>query len=285
MQTMPTLEGRSLELYKSIDEAEYTRYTELVQERARVAVAPQAEHKHQLFHDAESTFWVTAWTLARSAPKDYKEEKTWPPVLNRFVMAMETHEPGPDAVDSRDTVVIGLDGWTGVLHPSLVSVAGMLDQMHDYISPEWQYRPELDVEHVHEALMRLLLTEIVRIEDSGADVGLVIGGRVLPISGGSKGNVHSSSVYQLIAKSSGTHLQAPRNDAPDTNPQAPTDPTQDSPQLTNAGEPQPRRSLKPQHALAPAPLDQSPDLITKVKQYPSKTDYHLEMPGAKTKVN
>ncbi|KAG8726042.1 hypothetical protein FRC10_007542 [Ceratobasidium sp. 414] len=179
-KAMPTLEGRALKLYKSNNEAGYTKYTEMVQKRAHVPATPQVEHKHQLFHDAESTFWVIAWTLTRSAPKDYKEEEEWPPALHRFVTAMETHQAGPDVPDYRIATVFGRDRWQDVLHPTLASVTGMLSQMHDYTHPEWQHRPELDVEHVHEALMRLLVAEIVRVEDSGADVGLIVGGRALP---------------------------------------------------------------------------------------------------------
>ncbi|KAG8739141.1 hypothetical protein FRC10_006111 [Ceratobasidium sp. 414] len=179
---MPKLEGRSLELYKSKAETEYTKYTEMVQQRPYDnATPPEVEHKHQLFHDAESTFWVIAWVLARSAPTDYKKETQWPVKLGAFVRAMETHEPGVNySTDSRAEAVHGLKGWKDVLHPSLASVATMLHQMRRYVRPEWQYRPELDVEHVHEALMRLLVTEIVRIEDSGADVELIIGARTLP---------------------------------------------------------------------------------------------------------
>ncbi|KAG8709039.1 hypothetical protein FRC08_018571 [Ceratobasidium sp. 394] len=176
---MPTLEGRSLELYKSIDEAGYMKYTEAVQIRNSLPVACQAEHRHQLFHDAESTFWVIAWTLACAAPKHYEEENKWPAALNRFVLAMKNFKPRPDELDSRPSAVQGND-WKDVVHPNLASSADMLLRMHRYVCPEWHYRPELDAEHVHEALMRLLLTEIARVEDSGADVELVVGARVLP---------------------------------------------------------------------------------------------------------
>ncbi|KAG8732362.1 hypothetical protein FRC10_000969 [Ceratobasidium sp. 414] len=205
---MPTLEGRALELYKFSNEAEYTKYTEAVQERAHVPATPQVEHKHQLFHDAESTFWVIAWTLARSAPGDYRKEETWPPRLIRFVATMETHQPGPDAADGRDGFH-GLNSWTAILHPSLASVTGMLLQMHSYVRPEWQHRPKLNVEHVHEALMRLLLTEIVRIEDFGGDVELVVGGREL---------------HQPVTMMLNMHLEVPQSGAPDAKPQASTGP-------------------------------------------------------------
>ncbi|KAG8732364.1 hypothetical protein FRC10_000971 [Ceratobasidium sp. 414] len=275
-KAMPILEGRALELYKFSNEAEYTKYTEAVQERAHVDISSQVKHKHQLFHDAESTFWVTAWTLACSAPRDYIREEAWPEELDWFVSVMETHQPGPKA-DSRDVCAQGLDEWTVVLHPSLASVAGMVSQMHSYVHPEWQHRPELDVEHVHKALMRLLLTEIVRIEDSGADVELFVGGRALPTASDSRPlqrNTHSSSMQQLTTMMLNTHLQMPQSDAPD----ATTDPTQGGSQPTDAGEPQPQPPRRSQRALALQSTGEPPDLIAKAKKYSWKTEYHLETP-------
>ncbi|KAG9103272.1 hypothetical protein FRC07_010033 [Ceratobasidium sp. 392] len=53
--------------------------------------------------------------------------------------------------------------------------------MHEHIKPEWAYRDGLDAEHTQEALMRLLLTEIVRIEDHPEDdLPLIIGVRSVP---------------------------------------------------------------------------------------------------------
>ncbi|CAE6368828.1 unnamed protein product [Rhizoctonia solani] len=135
---------------------------------------------HQLFHDAESTFWIIAWTLARSARQGSQGEKIPPPDSCRFFHTMLRHFPIP-SYDSR----LGLcqrskNYWESILHPDLAALSGMLAKMFSYIRPEWAYRPELHPEHVHEALMRLLLTEIVRIEDSGEDVLLAIGGRARP---------------------------------------------------------------------------------------------------------
>ncbi|KAG9090908.1 hypothetical protein FRC06_000829 [Ceratobasidium sp. 370] len=283
---MPTLEGRSLELYKA-GNAEYTRYTEMVQRQAYIDTTPQVEHKHRLFHDAESTFWVIAWTLARSAPKDYKEEKKWPEMLHAFVQVMETHEPGT-LNDSRAGFLFDLDSWKDVLHPSLVDVAGMLYQMHRYIRPEWQYRPELDVEHVHEALMRLLLTEIVRIQHSGADVELSIGTRALPTTGGSKssqGDTHTSSMFQLSTILSKTRLQVPHGAAPGAELQATANPSQPTSKPTDAGGPQPQPPRRSRRTLKPEPASKHPGLIAKAEAYCWQAEYDLEAPEPKANVN
>ncbi|KAG8739140.1 hypothetical protein FRC10_006110 [Ceratobasidium sp. 414] len=269
---MPKLEGRSLELYKSKNEAEYTKYTEMVQQRPYDdAAPPKVEHKHQLFHDAESTFWVTAWVLARSAPTDYKKETKWPVNLGTFIQGMETHQPGVNySTDTRGEALHGLTGWKDVLHSSLASVAPMLHQMHRYVRPEWQYRPELDVEHVHEALMRLLVTEIVRIEDSGADVQLAIGGRVLPTVIApklSQGNTHSSSIFLPPAQPSNTQLMP--SDAPGDVPDA---------QPTDVGETQPESPPGPRRTLQPEPMSEHPGLIADVEAYSWEGEYGLETP-------
>ncbi|CAE6429999.1 unnamed protein product [Rhizoctonia solani] len=135
---------------------------------------------HRLFHDAESTFWVIAWTLARSARQGSQEEKIPPPDSCQFFHTMLRHFPIP-SYDSRSKLCERSEEyWESILHPDLKALSGMLTKMFSYIRPEWAYRPELHPEHVHEALMRLLLTEIVRIEDSGEDVLLAIGGRARP---------------------------------------------------------------------------------------------------------
>jgi hypothetical protein len=56
----------------------------------------------------------------------------------------------------------------------------MLFKMFRYILPEWSYRPELNPEHAHEVLMRLLLVEIVRIDKENSDISLAIGARPTP---------------------------------------------------------------------------------------------------------
>ncbi|KDN45682.1 hypothetical protein RSAG8_04766, partial [Rhizoctonia solani AG-8 WAC10335] len=70
--------------------------------------------------------------------------------------------------------------WESILHPSLARLAPMLAGMFEYIQPEWAYRREMNPEHVHEALMRLLLTEIVNIKKDGSDIDIVMGGRATP---------------------------------------------------------------------------------------------------------
>ncbi|EUC54081.1 kinase domain protein, putative [Rhizoctonia solani AG-3 Rhs1AP] len=166
---MPKLDGQSYKLHISCTDSTYEAYNKAVDEGSQSSSKPAATRfTHQLFHDAESTFWVISWFLARSAPNDYEMENKPNPELQLFVNGMEAHYPSNNTTDPRASFSTMLEAWKQILHPRLVDVAPMLSEMHKYILPEWGYRLELNKEypeHAHEALMRLLLREIVRIED------------------------------------------------------------------------------------------------------------------------
>ncbi|ELU36645.1 hypothetical protein AG1IA_09330 [Rhizoctonia solani AG-1 IA] len=143
----------------------------------------QSEPKfsHRLFHDAESTFWVIAWTLVRSTGEEYQLEKDPDTNFRRFYHTMCRHYPIPEDEDSR-SMICKKDPkyWISLLHPDLQIIGPMLSKMFVYIRPEWAYRQDLDPEHAHEALMRLLLAEIIRIDMNNEDVPIAIGRRAVP---------------------------------------------------------------------------------------------------------
>ncbi|KAB5588461.1 hypothetical protein CTheo_8094 [Ceratobasidium theobromae] len=176
---MSKLEGRALELYKFLDETQYERFNRAIDDAPLLdRKSPNLQFKHQLFHDAESVFWVIACTLARSTRPTSEAEVEWHDELKAFTHAMDSHIPGPNKVDPR-FLCPDLGTWRNILHQDLVCMAPMISQMHKYIWPEWALRDKLDPEHAHEALMRLLLTEIVHIDDT-VDIPLSIGTRSLP---------------------------------------------------------------------------------------------------------
>lgn len=194
--SMPELEGPARDLYESSQATgEYERFTRMVSEGYKQGSAPQVQFAHRLFHDAESVYWVIAWVLTRSASPSCDQEE-WTAEIHEFAGAMQTHQPGTSAPDFRRGVLSSAaddDYWKTVLHPDLHCMAPMLAAMSNYIEPEWAYRPELDADHVQEALMRLLLKEIVRIDGSeGGNIELAIGVRVLPTDT-SKQSSHSCS--------------------------------------------------------------------------------------------
>ncbi|KEP53910.1 putative other/FunK1 kinase [Rhizoctonia solani 123E] len=169
---MPLMEGVLTDYHRSMDATEY--------QVDSPGSNTQSEFAHRLFHDAESTFWVIAWTLARSIQAGSEQEKEPHIIFSQFFHTMSSHYPIPGGDDSRHTFTYGeKEDWESVLHPDLAVLAPMLASMFRYIRPEWAYRPELNAEHVHEALMRLLLIEIINIKN-GSDIDIHLGGRNPP---------------------------------------------------------------------------------------------------------
>ncbi|KDN45678.1 hypothetical protein RSAG8_04762, partial [Rhizoctonia solani AG-8 WAC10335] len=111
---------------------------------------------------------------------------------------MRRHFPVPGCRDSRLGLgSTGKTSWEFILHPSLARLAPMLAGMFEYIRPEWAYRQELNPEHVHEALMRLLLTEIANIKEYNTDIAIAIGGRKIPPPPPSMGPLPRSTMSSL----------------------------------------------------------------------------------------
>ncbi|CAE6413314.1 unnamed protein product [Rhizoctonia solani] len=141
---------------------------------------PEAKFAHQLFHDAESTFWVIVWTLVRSTSGN-REEKRHTKEYKEFYHTMCRHYPQPGEEDDRASVLRkSLKYWTSLLHPGLKKMAPMLRGMIFYVWPEWGRSQALNPEHVHEALMRLLLVEIIKLDSN--DIVLDIGARSAPLA-------------------------------------------------------------------------------------------------------
>ncbi|QRV78874.1 hypothetical protein RhiJN_06889 [Ceratobasidium sp. AG-Ba] len=192
---MPKLAGKALDLYQRATD-QYERYNDAIEYDTKPSTELQVDFRHRLFHDAESTFWVITWMLVRSCKRGSPIETSWNPDLRGFMQAMRKHCPGGIIPDSRSNLDSSAADWRRVLHEDLADLAPMLSQMHQYIHPEWAVRSDLDSkhpEHMHEALMRLLLHEIVRIRENNADVLLDVAGRSLPPSKSSPQSSRSTS--------------------------------------------------------------------------------------------
>ncbi|CAE6396450.1 unnamed protein product [Rhizoctonia solani] len=93
---------------------------------------PEAKFAHQLFHDAESTFWVIVWTLVRSTSGN-SEEKTHTGEYGEFYHALCRHYPRSNVEDSRKSIFRkSPEFWTSLLYPGLESMAPMLRGMFTY---------------------------------------------------------------------------------------------------------------------------------------------------------
>ncbi|KAG9079369.1 hypothetical protein FS749_008575 [Ceratobasidium sp. UAMH 11750] len=177
---LPKLEGNLLELGQCMHSEKYRTLRHEIDKGICSGTQPNVTFTHQLFHDAEATFWVIAWVLTCSARQGYQPETQWTRDFETFTIAMTEHYPMGPKPDGRLGTPTSEAGWKAILHGDLAGLAPMLSHIHKYVRPEWAFRPELDPEHVHEALMRLLLAEIIRIEKCNQDIPLAIGIRLMP---------------------------------------------------------------------------------------------------------
>ncbi len=132
---------------------------------------PPAQEKfyHRPDHDIESVFWVLLVTLLRAQPKTRtdgvdmgKYWKAYDYFLNHTIQ-----QPEDDDEDSR-AVLLGYTEakFEKILDPGLTSLAPMLRAMAKQIRPEYAYLdPPPPSDHLHEAMRRLLLEQILKMPD------------------------------------------------------------------------------------------------------------------------
>jgi hypothetical protein len=152
---------------------DYEVYNHDVGEEQIISKTPAGvSFRHRLFHDAESVLRVLTWLLIRAAPLDNTaDDMSRYYTMACFPFFLEySGDPKPHE-------------WASALHPGLSSIRGMLADMHWYMDPEWAYRTDVKREdHALEAMMRLLLVEIVRMKESEEHIPLHSELRNLPLS-------------------------------------------------------------------------------------------------------
>jgi hypothetical protein len=146
------------------------------------------------------------------AGQAYQAELTWSCRFKDFIQGMQEHTIRWK--DRWKSFNPDLSLWKSILYSDLQDLAGMLFHMHDYINPEWGFRQDLNTKHVHEALMRLLLAEIVQIEDGKADILLQFACQNLP--GKPKSEKASASFQSSTSQS--TSLTQTKSPPPSNEP-------------------------------------------------------------------
>ncbi|CAE6420263.1 unnamed protein product [Rhizoctonia solani] len=87
------------------------------------ASEPDVEFSHRLFHDAESTFWVIVWTLARSTRQGSKLATDPEKFFRKFFHVMYRHNPTPGFTDPQTRIYLrSLSHWNSILHPDLAKL-------------------------------------------------------------------------------------------------------------------------------------------------------------------
>ena len=123
---------------------------------------------HRPDHDVESFYWVLLATLLRAQPTDSKAHgdlRGYWDVYGGFLQ--HSIEEGKK-IDSRSFILkCTSEELEDALHPKLEGLVPMLREMATHIIPEYGYlEREPDFDHLHEVMRRLLLEQIVQMQEN-----------------------------------------------------------------------------------------------------------------------
>ena len=164
---MPELEDEAKRLYEDSygpgTYADYCDKNDTAHGRTVPETFSEMEFGHRPDHDVESIYWVLLATLLRAEPRDPLPDPnltTYWKLYNIFL----THTIERGAPWDSRSLLLGLTDNTIrlALDPRLSSLAPMLTEMAQQVRPEYAYL-QPSQEHLHEAMRRLLLRQIVEM--------------------------------------------------------------------------------------------------------------------------
>ena len=164
---MPELEDEAKRLYEDSygpgTYADYCDKNDTAHGRTVPETFSEMEFGHRPDHDVESIYWVLLATLLRAEPRDPLPDPnltTYWKLYNIFL----THTIERGAPWDSRSLLLGLTDNTIrlALDPRLSSLAPMLTEMARQVRPEYAYLQPAQ-EHLHEAMRRLLLRQIVEM--------------------------------------------------------------------------------------------------------------------------
>jgi hypothetical protein len=165
---MPTLDGEAKTLYvAAYGEDAYKEFTDDDADQkfhGGLKTCEAQEHfLHLPRHDVESAFWTLFSSLLRAYPSAGDSEKTTDKGFQAALEALELHIIDKSRYDYRVNLLnLTALQFREALHPELATLAPMLVSMCDQIRPEYSYlSPAPPKEHLHEAMRRILLRQIV----------------------------------------------------------------------------------------------------------------------------
>lgn len=128
---------------------------------------------HQPRHDAESIYWVIVAFLFRSIPISPTEEtENKIRTYSKFYATLLNHHAdyGPFLPDERVAFLELTDpiGWSFYLHNDFENISGMMASLTALIAPEYEsLANDLPQDHLHEGMQRILLDQIMEMDESG----------------------------------------------------------------------------------------------------------------------
>jgi len=190
------LDGEALELYlNAYGKESYTTFNTNMDAVAGHALSVQDVEviSHNAFHDAESIFWIIIWFLIRAWPSGTVDTPSSEYIA--WAKIMLDHTIGSDGHHARSSLLNAPSfQWEDIIHPGCAKLIDMVVHMCKYVSIRWLQYPDLSPYHMHEALKRLLLKEIVRMTKEDDPISIQ-GPRRLPAdkNGPRAGIVNSGS--------------------------------------------------------------------------------------------
>jgi len=135
--------------------------------------------RHQPRHDAESVYWILVEFIARAIPEDSVNNYPDNEEFKDFYITLLSNKIRSEN-DKRGGIIEALArGSMSILHPDMRGIGEFLRNISEIVLPEYEHvAAKLDEFHLHEAMQRLLLKEIL----DGKNISLKPGKRRVPTS-------------------------------------------------------------------------------------------------------
>lgn len=139
--------------------------------------AAEPSFHHRPDHDVESFFWVLLATLLQAQPKYSEDDTHLADYWDAYDMFSRHSIQDGRENDSRTELLSYRERqFKHALHPKLHNLAPMLSEMAKQVAPEYGYMdPPPALDHLHEAMRRLLLEQIVQMEHAHNPIELLPG--------------------------------------------------------------------------------------------------------------
>ncbi|KAJ3476873.1 hypothetical protein NLI96_g10860 [Meripilus lineatus] len=180
---MPTLSPQAKEVYtRSYGQETYNKYND---HNGTTHGGHDSAHStppafvHRPDHDVESIFWVLLTLLLRAQPKEVDPvDRVDLTFYKKVSQVLDSHIIGENAAcDGREVVLFYTQArFKQALDPKLGCLAGMLSLMARQVMPEYAHlQPPPHPDHLHEAMRRILLEQILKMVESGEAIPLIPG--------------------------------------------------------------------------------------------------------------
>lgn len=164
-ECMPLLTGDAHTLYTSVHgDGRYGRYDEKDEHSyhggyprtmTEVKTEPSLPFYHRAEHDAGSIFWTMLVALLRIKPVSAPSEKR---ASGALFHAWDVLRSQSVSLKASYFFWFDLEAWKSIFLPEMEDIGELLETMSMHVSPEYaQWKGELEPDHLHEAMQRLIL--------------------------------------------------------------------------------------------------------------------------------